>query len=90
MKEIVLVDDGSENDEIKTILPLYIKYRLHKYPGKCLKNQFNPIQIYDFTLDLVTLHRQEHQLGQAGAGQSGAIISTGDILVFLDSHCEVK
>ena len=34
LKEIVLVDDGSENDEIKTILPLYIKYRLHKYPGK--------------------------------------------------------
>ena len=33
LHEIVLIDDGSQNEEIKDLLPLYVEYRLNRYNG---------------------------------------------------------
>jgi polypeptide N-acetylgalactosaminyltransferase len=68
LKEIVLIDDGSNSTEITSVLPLYIKHRLADKK--------------------VHLHVLPKQTGLIGARLAGAKAASGDMLVFLDSHCE--
>uniref|UniRef100_A0A2C9JJC3 Polypeptide N-acetylgalactosaminyltransferase n=1 Tax=Biomphalaria glabrata TaxID=6526 RepID=A0A2C9JJC3_BIOGL len=66
LKEVVLIDDGSEYDFLQGKLEEYIK-------------QFN---------GLVKLYRNGERLGLITARTRGAEHSTGDVIVFLDAHCE--
>ncbi|CAL1530402.1 unnamed protein product [Lymnaea stagnalis] len=66
LKEVVLIDDGSDYDFLQEKLENYIK-------------QFN---------GLVKLFRNPERLGLITARTKGAEHSTGDVIVFLDAHCE--
>lgn len=68
LKEVVLIDDGSNSTEITHLLPLYLKHRLADQN--------------------VHLHVLPAQTGLIGARIAGAKAATGEMLVFLDSHCE--
>ncbi|KAH8254857.1 hypothetical protein KR032_012489 [Drosophila birchii] len=68
LKEIILVDDGSDNPELGGKLDYYIRTRTP--PGK------------------VTVLRLKNRLGLIRARLAGARIATGDVLIFLDAHCE--
>ncbi|XP_046388816.1 polypeptide N-acetylgalactosaminyltransferase 1 isoform X2 [Ischnura elegans] len=69
LKEIILVDDKSDREELGGKLQYYIKTRLPK---------------------LVHLIRLPERSGLIRARLAGARYATGDVLVFLDSHCEVN
>ncbi|CAL1534092.1 unnamed protein product [Lymnaea stagnalis] len=64
--EIILVDDNSDMDYLKTELDTYLK----SYPK-------------------VKLFHSEERLGLIRARMYGAKQATGQVLLFLDSHCEV-
>nr|XP_033800551.1 polypeptide N-acetylgalactosaminyltransferase 3 isoform X2 [Geotrypetes seraphini] len=65
LKEIILVDDASEDDHLKSKLDDYVK-------------QFQIVKVV----------RQKERKGLITARLLGASVATGDILTFLDSHCE--
>lgn len=67
LKEIILVDDSSDREDLKGKLDYYIRTRLP---------------------DKVKLVRLAKRNGLIKARLAGAQIATGDVLVFLDSHCE--
>ncbi|XP_071454511.1 polypeptide N-acetylgalactosaminyltransferase 1 isoform X2 [Hetaerina americana] len=69
LKEIILVDDKSDREELGGKLQYYIKTRLPKS---------------------VHLIRLPERSGLIRARLAGATHATGDVLVFLDSHCEVN
>ncbi|XP_011862534.1 PREDICTED: polypeptide N-acetylgalactosaminyltransferase 1 isoform X2 [Vollenhovia emeryi] len=68
LKEIILVDDHSEEDELQGQLDYYLSTRL---PTK------------------VKLMRLPYRQGLIRARLHGARNALGDVLVFLDAHCEV-
>lgn len=68
LKEIILVDDASDKDDLKGKLEYYVNTRL------------KPI---------VRLIRLEQRSGLIRARLAGAEEAKGDVLIFLDSHCEV-
>lgn len=68
IKEIILIDDFSDREELLGKLDYYIRTR---FPKK------------------VKLTRLPKRSGLIRARLEGAKLSTGDVLVFLDSHCEV-
>ncbi|EDV55898.1 polypeptide N-acetylgalactosaminyltransferase 1 isoform X1 [Drosophila erecta] len=68
LKEIILVDDGSDNVELGAKLDYYVRTRIPA--GK------------------VTILRLKNRLGLIRARLAGARIATGDVLIFLDAHCE--
>lgn len=68
LKEIILVDDHSEEEELQGQLDYYLSTRL---PAK------------------VKLLRLPHRQGLIRARLHGAKNAMGDVLVFLDAHCEV-
>ncbi|XP_050446110.1 polypeptide N-acetylgalactosaminyltransferase 1-like [Cataglyphis hispanica] len=68
LKEIILVDDHSEEEELQGQLNYYISTRL---PAK------------------VKLLRLSYRQGLIRARLHGARNAKGDVLVFLDAHCEV-
>ncbi|XP_014475958.1 PREDICTED: polypeptide N-acetylgalactosaminyltransferase 1 isoform X2 [Dinoponera quadriceps] len=68
LKEIILVDDHSEEEELQEQLDYYLSTRL---PTK------------------VKLLRLPSRQGLIRARLHGARNATGDVLVFLDAHCEV-
>ncbi|CAI4231179.1 unnamed protein product [Auanema sp. JU1783] len=68
LKEIVLVDDVSEREELKQPLEEHIK-------------RFG---------SLVRLYRSTERLGLIRAKVFGAKQTSGEILVFLDAHCEAN
>ncbi|KAG5283251.1 hypothetical protein AALO_G00040050 [Alosa alosa] len=65
LKEIILVDDASEDERLKEDLDEYLK-RLH----------------------IVHVVRQLERKGLITARLLGASVATGDVLTFLDAHCE--
>ncbi|XP_005863685.1 PREDICTED: polypeptide N-acetylgalactosaminyltransferase 15 isoform X2 [Myotis brandtii] len=65
LKEIILVDDLSQQGQLKTALSEYVA-----------------------RLEGVRLLRSSKRLGAIGARMLGATRATGDVLVFMDSHCE--
>ncbi|XP_067907528.1 polypeptide N-acetylgalactosaminyltransferase 15-like [Heterodontus francisci] len=65
LKEIILVDDLSNQGHLKAALSEYIS-----------------------KLDGVKLIRSNKRLGVIGGRMLGAARATGDVLVFMDSHCE--
>ncbi|EHA98356.1 Putative polypeptide N-acetylgalactosaminyltransferase-like protein 5 [Heterocephalus glaber] len=68
LEEIILVDDGSEFDDLKEKL----NYYLESLRGK------------------VKLVRNKKREGLIRAKMIGAAHASGEVLVFLDSHCEVN
>ncbi|XP_033224682.1 polypeptide N-acetylgalactosaminyltransferase 1-like isoform X2 [Belonocnema kinseyi] len=68
LKEIILVDDSSDEDELKGKLSYYVATR---FPKK------------------VKLIRLPERQGLIRARLRGAENATGDVLLFLDAHCEV-
>ncbi|EDW01816.1 polypeptide N-acetylgalactosaminyltransferase 1 [Drosophila grimshawi] len=70
LKEIILVDDGSDNAELGGKLDHYVKTR--------------------FPIGKVTVLRLNNRLGLIRARLAGARIATGDVLIFLDAHCEAN
>lgn len=77
LREIILVDDYSTRSDIKGLLDDYIKYYFNTYPRK------------DKSLPLVRVIRLQERKGLIRARLSGADVAQGDVLLFLDSHCEV-
>ncbi|XP_046859337.1 polypeptide N-acetylgalactosaminyltransferase 10-like isoform X2 [Xenia sp. Carnegie-2017] len=67
LKEIVLVDDASQKEHLKSRLNSYIK-----------------------TLGKVRLIRSKERLGLIRARMLGASNIYGDVVIVLDSHCEVN
>ncbi|XP_033854872.1 polypeptide N-acetylgalactosaminyltransferase 15-like isoform X1 [Acipenser ruthenus] len=65
LKEVILVDDLSQQGHLKTALSEYIS-----------------------RLDGVKLIRSNKRLGVIGGRLLGAARASGDVLVFMDSHCE--
>lgn len=65
LKEIILVDDLSQQGQLKSALSEYVA-----------------------RLEGVKLLRSNRRLGSSGARMLGAARATGDVLVFMDSHCE--
>ncbi|XP_024421635.2 polypeptide N-acetylgalactosaminyltransferase 15 isoform X1 [Desmodus rotundus] len=65
LKEIILVDDLSQQGQLKTALSEYVA-----------------------RLERVKLLRSNKRLGAIRARMLGATRATGDVLVFMDSHCE--
>ncbi|KAG8516211.1 Polypeptide N-acetylgalactosaminyltransferase 15 [Galemys pyrenaicus] len=72
LKEIILVDDLSEQGG-------------YQLPQGQLKSALSE---YVARLDGVKLLRSNKRLGAIGARMLGATRATGDVLVFMDSHCE--
>ncbi|KAK7105098.1 N-acetylgalactosaminyltransferase 7-like [Littorina saxatilis] len=66
LKEVVMVDDFSDKENLKGHLEDYLK-------------QFN---------GLVKLYRNKEREGLIRTRTRGAELSTGDVIVFLDAHCE--
>lgn len=86
LKEIILVDDASEHSYLGKTLEDYIDY------------YFNTLPRYEWTTDseekkrdghLVKLARLDSRGGLIKARLKGARMAVGDVLMFLDSHCEV-
>lgn len=69
LRQLVLVDDASELDDLKGALDEHVRKRL---PSK------------------VTVIRNARREGLIRGRMIGAAHATGDVLVFLDSHCEVN
>lgn len=65
LKEVILVDDLSQQGQLKTALSEYVA-----------------------RLERVRLLRSSKRLGAIRARMLGATRATGDVLVFMDSHCE--
>ncbi|OCT95807.1 polypeptide N-acetylgalactosaminyltransferase 6 [Xenopus laevis] len=65
LKEIILVDDASEDEYLKEKLDDYVK-----------------------ALQIVKIARQKERKGLITARLLGASIATGEVLTFLDAHCE--
>ncbi|XP_059520014.1 polypeptide N-acetylgalactosaminyltransferase 15 isoform X2 [Myotis daubentonii] len=65
LKEVILVDDLSQQGQLKTALSEYVA-----------------------RLERVRLLRSSRRLGAIRARMLGATRATGDVLVFMDSHCE--
>ncbi|XP_066207061.1 polypeptide N-acetylgalactosaminyltransferase 15 [Saccopteryx leptura] len=65
LREVILVDDLSQQGQLKTALSEYVA-----------------------RLEGVKLLRSNKRLGAIGARLLGATRATGDVLVFMDSHCE--
>ncbi|XP_064623856.1 N-acetylgalactosaminyltransferase 7-like [Lineus longissimus] len=66
LKEVILVDDCSEKNHLKSKLEEYIK----RFDGK------------------VKLYRNEKREGLIRTRTAGARYATGDVIIFLDAHCE--
>ncbi|XP_074026809.1 polypeptide N-acetylgalactosaminyltransferase 1 [Leptinotarsa decemlineata] len=68
LKEIILVDDASTEENLNGLLDYYIETRLRNYNIKII--------------------HLKHRLGLIRARLQGARAAQGDVLIFLDAHCE--
>jgi len=59
-------------------LPVHLKDQLEAYIADFNKKHDNKVKLY----------RNKERLGLIGTRTRGAELSTGDVIVFLDAHCE--
>ncbi|KAI1287258.1 N-acetylgalactosaminyltransferase 7 [Halotydeus destructor] len=95
LREVVLVDDYSGKDPLKSKLDEYIAEHFGEY-----KTEFDPSKYSDtealFGETLkdrsgkVKLVRNAERMGLINSRTRGAEESVGDVIVFLDAHCEVN
>jgi len=83
LKEIILVDDFSDKEYLKQTLRDYIDIYWNTLPQS--KYLINDQGGHD---DLVKLIHLPKRLGLIKARLEGARMARGDVLLFLDSHCE--
>lgn len=81
LKEIILVDDFSDKDYLKGTLKDYLDIYWNTIPG--YEDEKDPEH------KLVSLIHLPSRLGLIKARLEGARAAKGDVLLFLDSHCEV-
>lgn len=81
LKEIILVDDYSDKGYLNTTLRDYIDVYWNTLPRSDTENP-------DQQDDLVKLIHLPERLGLIKARLRGAREAKGDVLLFLDSHCE--
>lgn len=86
LKEIILVDDHSEKPYLKQTLVDYIDIYWNTLPR--YHNSTDP-EVIKRDGDLVKLIRFPERRGLIKARLEGAQKAVGDVLLFLDSHCEV-
>lgn len=80
LKEIILVDDFSDKEYLKQTLNDYINIYWNTLPKYEDPSGHN--------LDLVRIIHLPKRLGLIKARLEGARVAQGDVLLFLDSHCE--
>lgn len=81
LKEIILVDDFSDKEYLKGTLRDYIDVYWNTLPKETSEN-------FSEHNDLVKLIHLPERLGLIKARLRGAREAKGDVLLFLDSHCE--
>lgn len=79
LKEIILVDDFSDKEYLKQTLKDYVDIYWNTLPG---------YEVHGDQHDLVKLIHLPKRLGLIKARLEGARTAKGDVLLFLDSHCE--
>ena len=95
LREVVLVDDFSDKEPLKKHLDDYIHDTFGEY-----KKVFDP-SVYDTKRGRegeelnersgkVRLVRNKERLGLINSRTTGANEAVGDVIVFLDAHCEVS
>ncbi|KAI8130591.1 putative polypeptide N-acetylgalactosaminyltransferase 13 [Lucilia cuprina] len=87
LKEIIIIDDCNE-DGNKTDMLKIKKTIIYIFPrtDSIIQN----LQNHYKSLNLLKCLRNPHRLGLIKSRNLGAEISSGDYLMFLDSHCEVN
>ena len=94
LKEVLLVDDFSDKKPLKKELEKYIEDNFGIYHESDLKKEFNDKSgLFGETLNdrtgKVRLIRNVERQGLIGSRSRGAIEAKGEVIVFLDAHCEV-
>lgn len=82
LKEIILVDDYSDKEYLKQTLNDYIKIYWNTLP------RYHDSSESQRDHDLVKIIHLPKRLGLIKARLQGARVAQGDVLLFLDSHCE--
>lgn len=82
LKEIILVDDFSDKEYLKQTLDDYIKIYWNTLP------RYHDSSGSQQNQDLVKIIHLPERLGLIKARLQGARVAQGDVLLFLDSHCE--
>lgn len=92
LKEVILVDDFSDKAYLGQTLRDYIDIYWNTLPNHTIDKAYHGNSSNNDKLDdgdLVKLIRLPHRMGLIKARLEGARKAKGDILLFLDSHCEV-
>lgn len=79
IREIILIDDYSYQRSLRTILPDYIAYHWNSRPRDTNFAQHDPF---------VKLKRLDSRQGLIRARLAGSDMAQGEVIVFLDAHCE--
>lgn len=94
LKEVILLDDYSDKANLKEDLENYIREHFGDFKGRDIPDYSSDKGNMGETLSeksgKVRLVRNEERQGLIRSRSRGAQVATGDVIVFLDAHCEVN
>ena len=95
LREVVLVDDYSDKSPLKQHLDDYIEktwgeWKSHFDPSVYKGSEGHEGETLEEKSGKVRLVRNKERLGLINSRTTGAKESVGDVIVFLDAHCEVS